>query len=190
MRKRNEVEGISAEAAAAADHQYQGRLQLRRILDSRQVTISPYVRVLEMPTPRWTMYDAKNFGVKLPEDVSASIQERAYTSPMRNLRVSSTTSCARRSRTAAAGWDDAGGTAPADESVIGRRGFTGHVAGGLDLSRARRRAHSAGDRLPAVRPRPAAARRPSLDPAQDHYRLHRSAQPDARPVHVCHHPRP
>jgi hypothetical protein len=37
------------------------------------------VRVLEIPTLRWT---TKVFGMKRPEDVPASIQERAYTSPI------------------------------------------------------------------------------------------------------------
>ena len=41
-----------------------------------------YVRVMEIPTPRWTTFDARIFGVKLPADVPSSIQERAYTSPI------------------------------------------------------------------------------------------------------------
>ena len=41
-----------------------------------------YARVLEIPTPRWTTYDAARFGVELPKDVPAAQQDRAYTSPI------------------------------------------------------------------------------------------------------------
>jgi hypothetical protein len=42
-----------------------------------------YVRVLEIPTPRWTAYDAKFYGLKnLPERIQMTTQERAYTSPI------------------------------------------------------------------------------------------------------------
>lgn len=42
-----------------------------------------YVRVLEIPTPRWPAYDAKFFGLKdLPAEVPMVTQERAYTSPI------------------------------------------------------------------------------------------------------------
>lgn len=41
-----------------------------------------YVRVLEIPTPRWTTHDTKAFGVDLPKNVPSAIQERAYTSPI------------------------------------------------------------------------------------------------------------
>ena len=41
-----------------------------------------YARVLEIPTPRWTAYDAKYFGIKMPPDVTMKLQERAYTSPI------------------------------------------------------------------------------------------------------------
>lgn len=41
-----------------------------------------YVRVLEIPTPRWPAYDALRFGVKMPANVRMKDQERAYTSPI------------------------------------------------------------------------------------------------------------
>jgi hypothetical protein len=41
-----------------------------------------YARVIEIPTPRWTAYDAARFGVKLPPEVPMTTQERAYTSPI------------------------------------------------------------------------------------------------------------
>jgi len=41
-----------------------------------------YVRVLEIPTPRWTTYDAAFFGTEPPEGISPTHQERAYTSPI------------------------------------------------------------------------------------------------------------
>ena len=41
-----------------------------------------YARVLEIPTPRWVVYDAFRFGVELPEEAETTHQERAYTSPI------------------------------------------------------------------------------------------------------------
>ena len=41
-----------------------------------------YFRVIEIPTPRWTTYDAARFGGKLPGTVPASVTQRAYTSPI------------------------------------------------------------------------------------------------------------
>ena len=42
-----------------------------------------YVRVLEIPTPRWTAYDAKRYSLNnLPQNIPMVTQERAYSSPI------------------------------------------------------------------------------------------------------------
>ena len=41
-----------------------------------------YARVLEIPTPRWIVYDAFRYGVEIPKGAQTIGQERAYTSPI------------------------------------------------------------------------------------------------------------
>ncbi len=41
-----------------------------------------YARVIEIPTPRWTAFDAKYFKVNMPKEVPMTTTERAYTSPI------------------------------------------------------------------------------------------------------------
>ena len=41
-----------------------------------------YLRVLEIPTPRWTTYDATRYNLDLPTEIPTSVQERAYSSPI------------------------------------------------------------------------------------------------------------
>ena len=49
--------------------------------DARQPAFY-YARVIEIPTPRWTAYEAQRFGIKMPPEVPMTTQERAYTSPI------------------------------------------------------------------------------------------------------------
>jgi hypothetical protein len=41
-----------------------------------------YVRVIQIPTPRWTAYDQKRFGIKMAAHVPMTVTDRAYTSPV------------------------------------------------------------------------------------------------------------
>jgi hypothetical protein len=41
-----------------------------------------YVRVIQIPSPRWTAYDQKRYGTKMPDYVPMSVTDRAYTSPV------------------------------------------------------------------------------------------------------------
>jgi hypothetical protein len=41
-----------------------------------------YARVIEIPTPRWTAYEAKYFKINMPKEVPMITTERAYTSPI------------------------------------------------------------------------------------------------------------
>lgn len=41
-----------------------------------------YGRIIEIPTPRWVLYDKVRLGAEVPDEAAVTLQERAYTSPI------------------------------------------------------------------------------------------------------------
>jgi hypothetical protein len=41
-----------------------------------------YIRVIQIPSPRWTAYDCKRYGIKMAANVPMTVTDRAYTSPV------------------------------------------------------------------------------------------------------------
>jgi hypothetical protein len=53
-----------------------------RLNTGGDTALAATMEVIELPTPRWTAYDAFRFGTDMPKDAPTSQQERAYTSPI------------------------------------------------------------------------------------------------------------
>jgi hypothetical protein len=60
-----------------------------------------YARVLQIPTPRWSTYDAAKLGVAPPKEVAATVQERVWTTPIWFTPKPEATKAAKRSVTVA-----------------------------------------------------------------------------------------
>jgi hypothetical protein len=75
-----------------------------------------YTRVLQIPTPRWSTYDAVKLHVPPPTGVDASVQERAWTSP---IWFTPTAEAAKRAKhgTTVADLKDKGATALGDTEL-------------------------------------------------------------------------
>ncbi|WP_435418703.1 DUF3604 domain-containing protein [Parerythrobacter aurantius] len=78
--------GTTVDEAKATYTNTIGAAQLRTVWTDPQYRPGErafyYLRVLEIPTPRWVLFDALRFGTKLGPDVVKTEQERAYTSPI------------------------------------------------------------------------------------------------------------
>lgn len=86
-RRRAKSVGSTVDVAKASYSNAIGAAQLTVVWQDPDFQITEaafyYVRVIEIPTPRWPAYDAKYFGIKdLPDDVVMVTRERAYTSPI------------------------------------------------------------------------------------------------------------
>lgn len=78
--------GNTVDAASASYTNEIGAVELRTVWQDPDFDASVpavyYARVIEIPTPRWSTYDAKELGIQPREELPVSIQERAFTSPI------------------------------------------------------------------------------------------------------------
>ncbi len=78
--------GNTVDATTATYTNDIGASQLRAVWTDEDfdptVSTAYYVRVLEIPTPRWSTYDSVATGLPVPEGIPLSIQERAWSSPI------------------------------------------------------------------------------------------------------------
>jgi hypothetical protein len=78
--------GDTVDIAKASYSNSIGAPELRTVWSDPEFNASQrafyYVRVLEIPTPRWVLFDALRYGAKLPKDAELKSQERAYSSPI------------------------------------------------------------------------------------------------------------
>jgi Protein of unknown function (DUF3604) len=91
-RKRDPVTGRVAAVGSTVDIKNASYTNTIGVAELKSVWTDPefdpsldafyYVRVLQIPTPRWSTYDAKQLGVAPPSDVPATVQERAWSSPI------------------------------------------------------------------------------------------------------------
>ena len=81
-----ETVGSTIDIAAATFDNNIGATQLAAVWEdpdfNPEARAFYYVRVLEIPRPRWTTIDAAYFDLEIPEGAPVSIQDRAYTSPI------------------------------------------------------------------------------------------------------------
>ena len=78
--------GSTVDLEAASYTNSIGAVELKRVWTDPEFDPSLhafyYARVLEIPTPRWTTIQAKEEGIAPPDVVPATVQERAWTSPI------------------------------------------------------------------------------------------------------------
>src|SRR5262245_29571725 len=75
-----------------------------------------YARVLQIPTPRWSTYDAAKLGVAPPKEVAATVQERVWTTPIWFTPKPEVAKAAKHSKTVAE-LKSSGATALSDDAL-------------------------------------------------------------------------